>query len=314
MHVARAILGLPFRIAGHLQRRRIIVYYIWPDFARKAAGIADLLRRRGFDVVLRTGRSPFGYIRTSTSRDLWIGFWNEYRTDYMPANYIFFNGEQLSMPHWSSDDNWARGMRNAIEVWDYSRSNEQYVTPLGVPFRYVPFGYAPFYEESFRANTAGKSLVEDIDVLFVGQLTERRRLILERLQQRGVQVHSVTRDNPAHGGKLDELLARARIVLNIYSYDDPNGKLADYARLDHLLANRRFVVQERPSSIGNDPALERKVTTCAYDELADTCVRMLAQPGERRRRAEAAYQWFTSECALDSFIPYDELRERVARL
>jgi hypothetical protein len=292
----------------------VFVYYGWPDFERKAEAIADLLRRRGFDAVVRTGRSLFKYLQLSSSPNLWIGFWNEYHAGYMPDSYIFYNGEQLSMPHWKDDESWTRGLRNALEVWDYAPSNEQIVAGLGVRFQYVPFGYAPYYESSFQANTRGKGLVQDIDVLCVGQLTDRRRLVIDRLQGLGVKVHSVTRANPAHGVTLDLLIARAKIVLSVYSYDDPSSQLADYARLDHLLANRRFIVQERPSRIGSDAALEQAITTCSYNELPDTCGRMLADPDARTRVSDAAYEWFKSERSLDRYIPWARLREYVDRM
>jgi hypothetical protein len=308
-----AIGRIPFRMAGVLRRRRLVVYYAWPDFARKAAAIADLLRRRGFPAELRSGVTPLRYLSMSASRDLWIGFWNEYRTDYIPRDYFFVNGEQLDLPHWRDDESWIRGLRGAIEVWDYSKSNERHVAALGVPYRHVPFGYAPFYEEDFQRNIRGKSLSEDIDVLFVGTLTPRRQGMIDRLQSSGAKIYTVTRDNPAHGAKLDELYARAKITLVVYSYDDPAGQLADFARLDHLLSNRRYLIQETPSPLGRDAALEGHVTTVPYDEIANACVRMLAQPEERRRIADAAYQWFRSERALDDFIPYDVVRERLER-
>ena len=311
---AKALLRLPFRGVSLLQPRRIIVYYGWPDFARKAEAVADLLRRRGLKPLVRSGRSWIRCLQIHSSRDLWIGFWNVYRTDYMPANYIFFNGEQLDLPHWKEDEDWSRGMRDALEVWDFSQTNEKYVTRLGARFRYVPFGYAPYYERSYRDNTDGKGLVENIDVLFFGTLSARRRATIDRLRELGVGVHTVTRDNPLHGEKLDEMIARAKIVLSVFCYDDPGAQLADFARLDHLLANRRFVVHERPSDIGADQVFEQHVTTCRYDELADTCVYFLARPQERKRIADAAYEWFKAERSLDTFLPYDAIRDYFSRL
>ena len=308
------LLRLSIRAAGWFRRRKIVVFYVWPDFERKAEAIADLLRRRGFPAAVRSGDSRVQRVAISASRDLWIGFWNEYPTEYAPKNYIFYNAEQLSLPRWRDDPNWIHGLQNALEVWDYSDANESYLSRFGKQIRRVPFGYAPYYESSYRANTVGKGLVEDIDVLFVGSLTERRRAVVDQLRALGLTVHLVSRESPAHGAQLDELYARARIVLSIYQFADPGAQLADYARLDHLLANRRFVVQERPSSIGADPDLERVITTCPYDQLADTCVRMLTQPEERRKIAEVAYRWFKSERALDATLPYDAVRGYLERL
>ena len=107
-------------------------------------------------------------------------------------------------------------------------------------------------------------------------------------------------------------LRAPKIVLSIHSYDDPGAQFADFARLDHLLANRCFVVHERPADVVADPAFSAHVTTCRYEELADTCVKFLAAPAERKRIAEGAYEWFKAERSLDDFIPYED-NPRVAR-
>jgi hypothetical protein len=299
---------LALKVITRLRRRRVFVYYNFPDFARKAAALADLLLRRGFRAELRCGMSFTTRALLKASPDLWIGFWNEVPVEMLPRNYVFLNGEPLNVKKWSANSNWNAAMKGAREVWGYSRGNAEHVQSLGVLFHFVPFGYAPYYETIFREHCEGKSLTQDIDVLFFGEVCERRRLILDELMRSGLNVRVVSRANPAYGAELDELLARSKIILGIHYYDDPRAQIADLARLDHLLANRLFVVYEKLSEFASDPEFEENVTTCGYREIPAACARLLADPEERARRAAKAYEWFKSEYALDSFIPYDHVR------
>ncbi|HEY3935337.1 MAG TPA: hypothetical protein VGL65_12055 [Gemmatimonadales bacterium] len=297
------------RVVRGSRPRRIVVYYAWRDFARKSEAIADILRQSGLPVEVRSGLSFGRRIRNRVSTDLWIAFWNEYFMDYLPANYIFFNAEPLHVPQWRDDAEWFAAMRKAREVWGYSAANARSVEPLGVPFRHVPFGYAPYYEASYQRHTAGKALVEDINLLFVGQLSPRRQRLVLELENQGMPVHTVTLFNPVYGEQLDELLARAKIVLGIHQYDDSESHVIDFARVDHLLANRRFVIHESAAPASADAAFSAHVITCGYDEIAERCADYLARPDERRRIADAAHDWFKTERSLADALPIAALRE-----
>jgi hypothetical protein len=302
------------RLYGKLRRRRIIVYYKFPDFAVKAGAFADLLTKRGFETELCSGDSFFKRAFLKSSSDLWIGFWNELSPDLLPENYIFLNAEPLNVKRWSEDSDWLRIMKKAKQIWGYTQSNAEFIQTLNVPFRFTPFGYAPYYESDFQKNIKGKMLSQNIDVLFFGDLSERRRRMLEELKRHGMKVFVVSRANPAHGEKLDELLACSKIVLGIHYYDELQAQIADFARVDRLLSNRIFVVHEKPSALASNPAFEQNVTTCEYHAIPDTCAYFLARPEERASKAAKAHEWFKSEYALDNFIPYDDVRKLLRQI
>ena len=100
-------------------------------------------------------------------------------------------------------------MKSAKAVWDYSRTNGEVIAKLGVPITFVPFGYAPYYEQSFRRHTENKNLQPDFDVLFFGAMSHRRRCCLEQLERRGIKVRVLQFGNALYGEELDELLARS---------------------------------------------------------------------------------------------------------
>jgi hypothetical protein len=287
---------------------RVIIYHKYPGFGRKAHAIADLLRRRDLAVETRTLLTLRDRIRMAMSMDLWIGFWNGTPARYFPRHYIFFNAEPLGVTKWRENRAWFDVMRGAVEVWDYNRANAQYVEPLGVRYRHVPFGYAPYYESSFQENTRGRRLEQGIDVLFVGEVSERRRRILEALSKTGVSVRVISPDSPVYGGDLDLLLASAKIVLGIHYFEEPGAQIADLARLDHLLSNRLFVIHERPAAIRADAEFERNVTTCDYAQIVDTCLHYLGRPEARSGLALSAHEWFKRCYSMDALIPYEQIR------
>lgn len=304
-------LHLYSRVQGRLRRRKVIVYYYEMQFERKAHALADLFRRRGFDTRLVAGLSYASRVRLKSSPDLWIGYWNFVPNSLLPEHYIVINGEPLMV----GDERYNTGrvvqlMNDALQVWDYSANNAKRINKLSVPIHYVPFGYAPYYEEVFQRHTNGKALPQDIDVLFYGVLSDRRRRVVDELREGGMKVSVLDRNNTAYGERLDELLARTKIILGIHYYDDPQGQIADFARLDHLLSNGLFVVHERPSAHAHaqDAAFVENVVTCAINQIPETCAYFLANNQERHRRANSAREWFKSEYPIDAFVPYDEVR------
>jgi hypothetical protein len=78
------------------------------------------------------------------------------------------------------------------------------------------------------------------------------------------------------------------------------------ARLDYLLANRLFALQEEPSAAAGAPdGFRDAVATYKYSEIVDRCQYYLMRPEERAARAGAAYRWFKDVMSLDKYIPYD---------
>ena len=258
-------------------------------------------------MVVQRGASLVQRAEMKASPDLWIGFWNEIPAYALPKRYIFMNAEPLSVAWWRDNPDWSLAMRKALEVWGYEKSNEAFVSALGVRFFYVPFGYAPYFEATFRAHTEGKGLIEDIDVLFFGTMNPRRQRVIDQLRGQGLNVRTITRANAVYGERLDELLARAKIVILVHQHEEPEARIVDLARLDHLLSNRRFVIHEAPSDSAACAEFERAVTMCRYEDIPRTCAYYLAHPEERTSRAASAYEWFKAERSLDEFLPYDNV-------
>lgn len=194
----------------------------------------------------------------------------------LPSGSIIYNLEQIQR-----DSPWLTGgyptHLRRYPVWDYSPRNIEQLKALGVQrVALCGVGYTP-------GLTRIPPAAEDIDVLFVGSLNERRCCVIDELREMGM---AVTTAFNVYGEERDALVARAKIVLNFHLY---SAKVFEIVRVSYMLANRKCVVSEP----GRDPFIEAPlkdgVAFASYDDLADTCARLLDDPGERARLASRGF-------------------------
>jgi hypothetical protein len=177
---------------------------------------------------------------------------------------IIYQLEQWTAANQRYREHWLERLSLVREVWDFSRENIAHLQQQGVRnVRYVPIGYHP-------AMTTIAPRVEDVDVLFYGTMTPRRRALLHSLQRRCELGYMLD----VFGARRDRALARAKIVLNIHQGE---GGLLEQVRISHLLNNRRFVISESSA----DNPYEGMLVTAPYDQLQETCLKYLADPNLR---------------------------------
>lgn len=198
-----------------------------------------------------------------------------------PENTILYNLEPVyDNSPWMTPELLALFRR--YPVWDYSQANIERLTALQVPqLTHVPIGYVP---ELKRITPA----CEDIDVLFYGSLSDRRRAVLNKLYARGLRVESLF---SVYGPDRDAWIARSKIVLNMHSYE---AHVLEIVRVSYLLANERAVVSERGAHPSEERDLEAGVAFAAYDELVDRCIELLADEHGRHQLAEHGHRAFTA--------------------
>ncbi|HVB37747.1 MAG TPA: hypothetical protein VND92_04385, partial [Vicinamibacterales bacterium] len=195
-----------------------------------------------------------------------------------PADAILYNFEQAS----DSSEWFSRAYLDLLrrhDVWDYSQANIHYLSAHGVTARLVPVGYASCLTRIPQAP-------EDIDVLAYGALSDRRVAILDELRRRGVTVRRLFE---VYGDRRDRYIARARIVLNIHTYE---ARLFEIVRVSYLLANGRCVVSEEGADAALEAPYRDAVTFVPYDRLVDATLAALADPEGRARRAAAGFEIF----------------------
>lgn len=234
-----------------------------------AEWLCSALRRLDQDVVIAS--RPI-----SDRRSIVIG-WN-----YLPqgvqlrGDSVLFNTEQLyEGSPWVSPFMLSLFWR--FEVWDYSPENTANHSRLRLPeIKFIQLGHAPELERIAPQP-------EEIDVLFYGSLTERRRVMLERLRLAGLDVVHL---QDVFGRKRDEYIARSRVVLNMHARE---GQAFECLRVAYLLNNRRCVVSERGIDDAVEREFERGIAFAQYGEIVPTCLSMIARPKERERVANTGY-------------------------
>jgi hypothetical protein len=200
----------------------------------------------------------------------------------LPPSSIIYNFEQVGAGSSILESPSFITALTCHRVWDYSLRNIERLRPLigHNRLQLVPVGYVPALTRIPHAP------VQDIDVLFYGSVTERRRVILTGLQQTGIRLANVF---GAYGAARDELIARAKVVLNIHSYET---KIMEVVRISYLLANRKAVVSELDIDTETEPDLRDAVAGVPFDDIIAECHRLIADAAARQQLEDRGYALF----------------------
>ena len=203
------------------------------------------------------------------------------RASEMPQGSIVYNFEQIfERSPWVGPI--YRDLLSRVTVWDYSRRNLAAIGSIADPRRLhlVPLGYMP------QLTCIPPAPVEDIDVLFYGVVNTRRRAILLDLQQAGLRLRVETH---IRGAARDELISRAKIVLNLHFYP---AAIFEIARVSYLLCNRKAVVGECGPHTEIDSDIREAIAAVSYDRLCDTVLDLLRDESGRHLLARRGQEIF----------------------
>ncbi|MCB0996123.1 MAG: glycosyltransferase family 1 protein [Acidimicrobiales bacterium] len=200
----------------------------------------------------------------------------------LPDDAVLFNLEQVDR---SSD--WFTGdyleLLSRYAVLDYSARNRDALALLGIAHaRVLELGHAAALSRFTPA------VEPDIDVVFYGSMNARRWALLDEIEQRGL---SVERLFDVYGAERDAAIARARMVVNAHYYD---SSVFEIVRVSHLLANGVTVVTEGSLDDPDLAPFADGMVISPFEELADRCVELAADPDRCRRIGEAGHALFAS--------------------
>ena len=194
---------------------------------------------------------------------------------------ILYNLEQVQ-----PGSNWFRpeylALLKRYPVWDYSRRNMENLQAESIRATFCGVGYMPVLTRIQPAP------VQDIDVLFVGSMNERRKAVLEQIARAGKVVKAAFN---VYGLERDALIARAKIVLNLHFYE---AQVFEIIRVSYLLANRACVVSETGFDEELEAPLKSGIAFTPYEELADTCLQLLENEAEQARLRDAGFSAFST--------------------
>jgi hypothetical protein len=191
----------------------------------------------------------------------------------LPRHAILFNFEQVD-----ANSPWVNSaylsLLKRYAVLDYSIANTQALQASGIGHaRHFPIRFMPILA---RVGTAADC---DIDVLFYGSMNERRALILEGLQARGLNVVHLF---GVYGAQRDAAIARAKVIVNIHFFA---AGIFEAVRVCYLLANGKCVVSEGRPDDPDIADIADGIVVCAFHEIVDRCIELIEDDAKREALA-----------------------------
>jgi len=180
----------------------------------------------------------------------------------IPASTIILNTEQV---YGETDWNkpifiWAKH----FQIWDYSPKNITKFNQLGI--NRTKLFKIGFQKELARLDS---NVPKEIDVLFYGSVNERRKVILDGLEAKGLKVKVLF---GVYGKDRDEWIERSKVVLNHHYYE---SQIFEIVRVFYLLTNSVAVVGEVNEATSIDAMYEDGILATRYGDLVDSCVELV---------------------------------------
>ena len=242
------------------------------------------LHARGVDYASRAQRMQrlfdrFAYYGFAIQS--WSLPWNK-RRDFLPRQFSYAAKESRRLLGF-----WRAGLVDTLFVSLEPR--QTFLAGHGVPSLFVPVGYHPDWgsllEETER----------DIDVVFLGNITRRRRALLQDMEQAlekaGFTLKVVNQD--CYGDVRTQLLNRSKILLNLntFPWESPG------MRMLMAMSCKAMVVSEHAENTA--PYIEgTHFRMAARNELVDLVVSCLKDEAGRLGIADQAYRYVTEENTL----------------
>jgi len=150
-----------------------------------------------------------------------------------PSKYIVYNFEQFTTNKiWSKS--YINFLHNALFVIDYSISNIFHLSKYRVNAYFLPF-----LPNKINAHPNLQNIDKDIDILFIGNINNKRRDWLKQLEH---DKYNIQIANDAFFEKSIELFARSKILLNIHYYG--GNSILEVTRIIPALENNCIVLSE----------------------------------------------------------------------
>ena len=217
----------------------------------------------------------------------------------MPPRYIMYNYQQLPFGRRHKFEMVLDKAQRALAIWDYSQLNRQLIKKdFCLETIYVPFGYSETYKPSLDTNLIA-NLNQIYDVIFIGELSPRRKVILTQLTDLGLNVIAPFRID---GLAKMRLIRQGKILLNMHKRDSDG--ILEASRLVFYLANEAFVISERSSDQQLMTDFEKKIVFADTVECIPQLVKnYLSRPDDRLRFAKQANQWLINEYHYANMLP-----------
>ncbi len=217
------------------------------------------------------------------------------------SHIILYNWEQVSPDVPWFHLSYFHQLMNA-QVWDYNQKNITALQAAGIEnIELIPIGYCPELSEISNQNVSSEpAVVQDIDVLFYGTMSPRRKLALDAIRARGLNVVS-SESGSMMGEHRSAMIARAKVVLNIHFYETVG--IFEIARVSYLLANHKAVVSELSPQTDIEPDIKDAIVSGSIDELPELCWQIVHDDARRAALEQTGFEIFSRRKAGEILKP-----------
>lgn len=242
--------------------------------------------------------------------EIWLGIFNDGK---VPNKYIMINTEPINLDHWQNI--LKNAIENALFIIDYSYGNENIYKNMNINNYFIlPIGYCDLHE--FIYNNSNLSTDKDIDILFYGSLTERRKNILEVIQKFANKnnINLVIRNNNLYDyNEKSSILSRTKIVITIASREPEILKTNDMFRLSFLLSNKIFFITEKiGDNIVEDDIFGKYIEYYnTIEELKSKILYYLNNLEERENKVEELYNFAKNNYDIVKLFPIEKIKSYI---
>jgi hypothetical protein len=202
-----------------------------------------------------------------SKEDIYLTFipFNKLNINITPDKYIVYNFEQFT-----TDKTWSEAyinfLKKAIYVFDYSIKNVCKLHEYGINCFFLPYMPSGINKFNDLSNTK-----KDIDVLFIGNLNNKRRSWLKELTNEKYTVKIITN---LFFEKSIEYFARSKIILNIHYYGGES--ILEVTRIIPALENNCIVLSEDSHDEYYNLMYKNIIKTTNIDNLKDSVINILS--------------------------------------
>jgi len=201
-------------------------------------------------------------------------------------------------------------INNSLFIIDYSYGNENIYKDMNISNYFIlPIAYCEYHEHIYR----NLSNYQDIDILFYGSITNRRKFILNELKTflNKNNINILVRHNDLYDYKEKSyILSRTKIVITITSRDPKILKTNDMFRLSFLLSNKIFFIAEKigDTIIEDDIFGDYIEYYSKMEELQNKILYYIKNEEKRKDKANKLYEYSKLNYNIENLFPIEKIK------
>ena len=229
--------------------------------------------------------------------DVWVLFCSFFDIIKWPSRYIVYQTEPL-LKNYDPNGLYMKFLRQASQVWEYSKANLPIYESVNKNVIYLPFRYSKCLETW----NDGKKRQSDqvfplVDVSFLGHSNDYRRSIISQLKNDGINVVNAKETyGEIFGSQREEHLKNSKISLILHKCEEHQAFPQDISRIFTFGAKRYFMISET-----TEDCAVKSLIQCPLNELSAKIQQYLKDDRRRQRNVDRVYNEIISMRMADEF-------------